>query len=228
MFPLSPYLLCRRNFSYPLRPTFFTQSDMNTSLASRRITACSQRILRHVHHVPSPPEPSQGCPSLTLPNPLPLTDHLVAAGWERPIARRISDILMLNATELKTRYEGIMNQAIKECVAAGPWPNMQEGIASLHASYRATYKRALDRLTTSALQRVSSSIPSISAPVCTKNSLPVRGLRTAVQPVIYLAFFQNISVLEKMFLHNSYPTRDEKQTIAGLTGMEYKQVHTWV
>ncbi|KAI0749170.1 hypothetical protein BC629DRAFT_1444882 [Irpex lacteus] len=41
-------------------------------------------------------------------------------------------------------------------------------------------------------------------------------------------FKQNVvPLLEKVFSANSYPSGDEKRTLAALTGMEYKQVKTW-
>ncbi|KAI0687917.1 hypothetical protein BC835DRAFT_1419572 [Cytidiella melzeri] len=198
---------------------------METPYAWEHIRHCSHRILAIIGSNSAHPSAlssseKQRYLSLNLPDPTPITSYLVRSGWKHAAAEQLSNAYMQHAMDLKLDHERIMNSAINACLEAGQWTDRQANIISLHAAYAAAYRRDLTQWTKFTVQRSEQRLWEYKSSQCTSARVSSSERRSP--------FKQDATpILERAFSSNPYPTRSEKLTIAGCTGMEYNQVHVW-
>ncbi|KAI0094349.1 hypothetical protein BDY19DRAFT_1044219 [Irpex rosettiformis] len=178
----------------------------------KKVLQLSHRIRKQAPSIPPRTPTQRPRLSLSLPDVFPITDYLIRSGWKHSVAEYLSDIYTQNAKQLKLVYEEHMNDAVNTSLAVAPHADIPQNIPRIHAAYVKIYRDALAKMMELAKQRIMQSTTQRASGV-SDNQGPFK--QTAV------------FILEKAFLDNPYPDAGQKQTIASLTGMGYKQVHVW-
>nr|ADN97179.1 A2 mating-type protein [Phanerodontia chrysosporium] len=153
-----------------------------------------------------------------FPEPVPISPYLIAKGYLPVFSERVSRDFCRHACDLKASAEHKLRSSlepwIRTCTAE---EELNAKIAEISTIYRRRYTTTLQQWLELLIQRLEevATAKTLESGSCGKGTS--RG-----------AFTQEVtSVLEHAFAQNAYPTRLEKESLAEITNMEYRQVNVW-
>ncbi|TCD62979.1 hypothetical protein EIP91_006161 [Steccherinum ochraceum] len=157
----------------------------------------------------------------TLPHPESLTDHFLSQGLARTVAEGLSTIYMRSATQMKANYDDELRRAIDAVSGLESHGKLdaEKTISAIYSAFLTRYTQTLRGWPERALEmankrRLESTRSERSSPPL------ITEKRSAFKP-------EGIPTLENAFIDNAYPNKQEKEILAQVTGMEYKQINIW-
>nr|ADN97187.1 A2 mating-type protein [Phanerodontia chrysosporium] len=205
-------------------------ADTSTRLLNV-VTRSAYRILQRIGEPSSKATPlpvslrRRLCDACVLPDPRPIVHDLLAQGVPTFIAERVSSSYVRLAGDLKRVYETRLRSCTESWIDTRR-PSSRElhlEIREVQSSYKGHYLAALQRLSEDLAKQIHDQLSARTA-----HSASCTTAHTRTHYPEKRSFNQEaLPILERAFQDNAYPTRAEKETLARVTNMEYRQIHVW-
>nr|ADN97175.1 A2 mating-type protein [Phanerodontia chrysosporium] len=154
----------------------------------------------------------------SLPDPEPISAHLISRGLPSAVSMIISQMYLQRAKSLKDGYEAQLRSTVEVWMQHGHHyikdPRAQ--IAAIQLAFRHRYTTKLQQWVESCIVRFQEVVISKSVPQEERNAREKGSFKQAALPT-----------LERAYGDNPYPSRTEKERLAQITGMEYRQINVW-
>lgn len=109
------------------------------------ISSKARRLLDILGPLPLHSHPPSTPPSLTLPEPQPITLHLISKGIKRSVAERVSRSFVEAAMQLKLEHERNLDATVRSCLDTGFSFKLDTNISGIRSAYAARYAKSLHR-----------------------------------------------------------------------------------
>ncbi|GBE77727.1 hypothetical protein SCP_0106090 [Sparassis crispa] len=159
-------------------------------------------------------------PTNDFPTPQPPTSHLIALGIDAKAAHRISQIYMRAALQFKAKCEVQYDRicrVFRQRAVTHP-----HGDLKLQSRLRDVHLAQYTKMLRLWLEKIIGMVES------RLDELRSRNFNETSRKNTRLPFNQGaIPILEKFFERNAFPSRAEKEQLASIADMDYKQINIW-
>lgn len=168
-----------------------------------------------------------------VPDPQPIIRDLLTTGLPQKFAEQISEAYLEKAFILKREFDCHIQRALSVC--NDPIPDQSAKLSSLiKKTFLSRYTEVLKGWAETAMSMSrtyiakSTTFDEHRVPETRTTFRQVSSASKAALSETNSEMQEALPALEEFFYQNPYPSRFEKKELANATGLQYKQIHTWV